>query len=247
MSFEFQGTFNRSQFERLRTFLAGQLQVITERINHLNYESERVGRLDFLYDSDGILLGWEIVPEGSHLSQLFQAYEVQGGDVLYDLNCRARGNPIFRRRGTETDESQLMSNGEIIGLPGLADALTGGFINSLRTPHADVIRWRRDYLERKIRRLLDYYDQLQEEILELTKSLGAETSTGSFLWWVNQVNQYIDDPEYRACYDDMGSDPHGKLVYAPFSAYDAGPERGPAQSTQRQTGGVVKRGQQGTT
>lgn len=219
--------------------------MVTERINHLQYESERVGRLYFEYDADGVLEGWAIEPEESYLDRLFKAYEVQGGDVLHDLNCRARENPVFRRRGTEADESQLMSNGEVIGTPGLADALTGSFVRALREPHDDVIRWRRDYLERKIRRMLDYYDQLQLEIQDLRASLGAETTDGSFLWWVAQVNRLIDDPEYRACYDDGGSDPHGKLVYAPFSAYDVGPDRGPAQSTQRQTGGVVKRGETG--
>jgi hypothetical protein len=245
MSFEFKGTFNRSQFERLRTFLAGQLQDVTGRIQHLQYEAERVGQLFFKYDSEGILQGWEVQPGDSYLDRLLKAYEVAGGDVLYDLNCRVREDPVFRRRGTEVDESQLMSNGEIIGVPGLADALTGGFVQALRDPHTDVVRWRRDYLERKIRRMLDYYDQIQTEIQDLTASLGDATTNGSFLWWVESVNIFIDDPEYRACYDDAGSDPHGKLVYAPFSAYDVGPERGPARSTQRQTGGVVKRGETG--
>lgn len=228
MAFEWLGTFNRSQFDRFSTYAREQLTQVDARINHLVAEQQRVGFLRFIYDSAGRPTAYSTGSAGSgptYIGKLIAAYEVLGGDPFFDLQTRAiQDQPLYFPKGTETAAGKIMSNGEPIPQKGLADAPTAKLVHQMKAwirPSLD----RRSQLERKIRRAVDYGDQLQSELdtLKLMK-LGLEVR-GSLENLMSEVHQMISDPHYRAVGDDKGADPFGKLAYAPLSSYEPGPGR----------------------
>lgn len=243
MSFEFLGTFNRSQFERFAAFARSQKRYIDGRIDHLRAELRRVGGIAFKYNDDGTPVGYAADPPDSYIGKLLSAYEVLGGQVFFDLQVRNLSDPIFLLRGDETKSPQIMSNGEVLRTPGLADGPSAELMREARAWMEDVIQYRRDYLERKIRRMLDYSDQLKREIVVLQVIRADETTKGSLENLFNQIQELIENKQYMAIYDDHGTDPHGQKVYAPYAAYEPGKGRGPSEQYQRTTRGVVAPGE----
>jgi len=100
---------------------------------------------------------------------------------------------------------------------------------------------RLERIERKVRRAIDYSDQLQLEIDNLNSITNAVEVEGSLENLIALVNQLFTDPSYRAIADDKGKDPFGKVVYAPMSSYDQGGTRAPSE------GLVIERGSAGYT
>lgn len=229
MPFDFLGTFNRSQFERLAAYAREQVVHIDARIQHLSIEQLRIGFLQFSFDSAGRPVAYSTGSPGfpTYIGKLMAAYEVLGGDPFFDLQVRPRSNPVYYPRGDEIATNKVMSNGEPIPQQGLSDATSGNLVRSMKEWMGDSLD-RLDRLERKIRRALDYSDQLQEEIEALnTIKLAAEVE-GSLENIISQVNQLFSDPTYRAIHDDKGKDPFGKLIYAPMSSYEPGGGRVPS-------------------
>lgn len=247
MSLDFKGTFNRSQFERFSAFARGQLGVVPARLKHLAAEQLRVGTLVFSYDANGKPLAYSPEPTTSYLGRLLAAYEILGGDAFYDLNVRSRAQAVFLIRGDETTPAQLMSNGEVVGTPGLGDRGTAELMGPARAWLDETLHRRREYLERKIRRLIDYADQLQMEQESLARIVLGVEAEGSLDNLLAQIQAYIDDPSYRPAYDDRGTDPDGKLTGAPLAPYSVGPDRAPTDVYGKDSGnrGVVKPGEGG--
>ena len=241
MAYDFKGTFNTSGFNRFVAFARAQQTDLVQRIIHLQQELLRTGSLSFAYDEHGVPQQFE-PDEESYIARLVAAYEVLGGDPFFDLNIRSRSQAVFLIAGDETVSATTMSNGEAVGLPGRADAASGALIESMREWSEGVIEYKRDYLERKIRRAVDYADQLQDEIDLLTLLMGPVDTTGSFENIFSALNQLIANPEYRAIFDDKGNDPNMKNVDAPFTIYDAGPDRAPGVSPGRDEGGYLPPG-----
>jgi len=246
LSHDFLGTFNRSQFERFLAYARSQLPLVEGRIQHLNAEISRIGSIIFRYDR-GIPKGYSADPAESYLGRLLGAYEVLGGDPFIDLRVRLRNDPVFRVKGTESTISQYMSNGEVVGGKGLADAPTAELIRSGQAWLDDTMKARFGSLERKIRRAVDYSDELQNEVQTLTTIQKAGSIQGSLEFIAAQVNQYLNDNNYRAVYNDGSSDKFGFNVYAPFSSYDMGGDGSRvAETPQRQNAGFVGPGSSGT-
>lgn len=239
MAHEFLGTFNRSQFERFLAFARSQLPLVDGRIQHLTAEASRVGTLLFRY-SNGVPQGFAASPTTSYLAKLLAAYEVLGGNPFIDLRVRIKSDPVFRVRGTETSSADFMSNGEAVPGKGLSDAPTAELMHSAKLWIDDTLHARFERLERKIRRAMDYADELKSEIATLKTIQLAASVTGSLEYIASQVNQFLADQNYRAVYDDGGGDKYGFYVYAPFSSYDVGGDGSRvADSPQRQNQGYV--------
>jgi hypothetical protein len=245
MAFDWLGTFNQAQFDRLAKFATDQRKDIKARIQHLEAEVERIGVLSFSYDSGGIPKGSTVSPTTSYVARLFAAYEALGGDSEYDLNVRSSSQPVFLLRTDETAPAQMLSNGEVLGAPGKADAPSAAYVQQMRAWMQDTLDYRREYLERKIRRMLDYVDQLQDEIALLRKIDLGEEVRGSLDSIINGVQQLIDDPNYRAT--PKGGDAFNKKGHAPFAAYEPGPKGSEAQTFQRGYSGVQEPGSKGGT
>jgi len=228
MPFYFGGTFNKSQFERLTEYARKQLLLIDERIKHLTVEQGRVGYLRFTYDAAGRPTEYKTGAEcGSptYIGKLMQAYEALGGDAFYELQTRSLADQsVFLPTGSEVSAPKVMSNGEPLTAQGLADAPTAQYVQRLKSFMAATLD-RRAALERKIRRMLDYGDQLQAEIDELKKIKQSADVANSLENIVTEVNQLFANKNYRAIIDDKGKDPFGKLTHAPMSEYDPGPTR----------------------
>lgn len=243
MAYNFGGTFNASQFARFLAFAKGQLPLVQGRIQHLEAEIARVGAVVFRYNK-GIPQGYSADPPESYLGKLLAAYEVLGGNPFIDLRIRLRNDPVFLLRGTETRSPQTLSNGEIMGAKGLSDAPTSELMHEAKFWIDSTMQYRFDGLERKIRRMVDYADELRTEAAQLGIISKAASTPGSLEYIAAQVAQYLSDQNYRAIYDDGGGDKFGLNVYAPFSSYDVGNAR-TAESAQRQNTGFVGPGQSG--
>lgn len=245
MAHDYLGTFNRSQFERFLAFARSQLPLVDGQTQHLQAEVARVGTIVFRYNQ-GVPQGYAADPPESYLGKLLGAYEVLGGDPFIDLRVRLRSDPVFRVKGTETSGPQYMSNGEVIGAKGLSDAPTAELMQTAHLWIDSTLQARFGRLERKIRRAVDYSDELQNEVARLKTIKMAASVTGSLEYVAVQINQYLSDQNYRAIYDDGGGDKFGFNVYAPFSSYDVGGDgQRVAETAQRQNSGFVGPGSSG--
>ncbi len=237
MSFEFLGSFNQSQLQRFSAFARAQLTLVDDRISHLSAEIERVGALSFAYDAAGIPTGYVPNPPNSYIGKLAACYEVLGGDAFLDLNIRSSTQPVFIIKASETTSPQLLSNGEIMGAAGLADAPSATLMQQARAGVEDILDYRRDYVERKIRRAVDYSEQLQKEInLLLSVKLDVDV-TNSLENLLAGLQELVDDHAYRAV--TKGTDPLNKQGAAPFSSFEPGPNEGAASYEKTLNGNVV--------
>lgn len=245
MAFDWGGTFNKSQFERFMAFARSQLPLVGARIAHLEAEKLRVGVPIFKFGTDGLVQGYTAEPANSYVAKLLVAYEVQGGNPFLDLKVRARNDPVFKLRGDQLAMPQLMSNGEVIGAPGLADAASARLMRLAREWLEPTLDARMGVLERKIRRALDYYDQLDEEAKALSYITASPDTAGSLEFVAKAITDLITDGTYRPIYDDKGTDEAGMLTYAPFSSYDSGPNSPPeiSDSFRRQDDGAKRKGE----
>lgn len=248
------GTFNKSQFDRFITFVRSQVAAIDAKILHLKAELARTGSLTFSFGADNVPEAVTANPSDSYLGKLLAAYEVLGGNPFFDLRARNKNQAVFVVQGTVTNPSTYMSSGEVLGSKGLQDAFSSELVRKLRRPVQETLDYRFNVLERKIRRAMDYADQLNDEIKELEATRAAATSEGSVEFIANQVQQLIGSRNYRAIYDDHAADPLGLNSYAPFSQYDVetpvdpiiGAPHRVVTNPQRQGTGFVGPGDQGT-
>lgn len=251
--YDFLGTFNASQFSRFIAFARSQLPLIEARIAHLGVEMERAGRLVFSFDSNNVPMTVTASPADSYMGKLLAVYEVLGGNPFYDLRTRNKSQALFVLPGAENSPAVHMSNGEPMPTKGLRDAFSAELVRRLKDPFSDTLARRFEKIERKIRRLLDYVDQLEDEVSDLRVLQAAATLEGSLEFIANQIQELFGDRNYRAIYDDGGSDPMGVNVYAPFSQYDVEPSQdpvvgGPAREVlrpQRQDTGFIGPGEKG--
>lgn len=220
MSFDFGGTFSASQFERFRDYARNQVAQVDQRIAHLKAERDRVGNLSFAYDAGGVPTKHSSDTPTTYCGKLFAAYEALGGNAEYDLQVRAATQPIYRIPGDTTRPAQLMSNGEVISALGLGDAPSSVTMQKLRSFVSGDLHRRRDYLERKIRRALDYAEQLDAEIAKLTMMKAKAETEESLEYLIKYIEDLAADKRYLAVTDDSKNpDPHGKLARAPVAPY----------------------------
>ncbi len=232
MSYDFLGTFNRSQFEDFLAFARSQLPYVTARIRWLTEEMTRIGTLSFKYNQ-GVPEGYAAIPTTSYIGKLLSAYEVLGGNPFLNIRIRQRNQTVYLIQGSETEPVQYTSSGEVVGGRGLMDGPTAQLMSAAKGWLDETLQARFNRLERKIRRAMDYRDQLEGEIKELQIiQLTAETQ-GSLEFIAAQITEFINDPNYRPIYDDQGKDRWGLKTYAPLSSYDAGPPEDPNADVNR--------------
>lgn len=238
---EFNGTYTKSQFDRFRAYVNDQVQLIDARISHLKAERDRVGNLAFAYDSAGNPTVFTSDPPTTYCGKLFAAYEALGGDVEFDLQVRSTAQPVFRIPGDINTPSQMYSNGEVVGVLGLNDAPSAALTQKIRSWVFEDLHRRRLYLERKIKRAIDYAEQLNSEISELTALKGSVDSEASLAAYLQSVDAMTVDSRYTAITDDSNSpDPHGKFSHAPVAGYTPSAKGATANTYERTLNGLVK-------
>jgi hypothetical protein len=240
LAFDFQGTFTTSQFARFKKYVRDQVQLIDARIAHLQAERDRIGNLAFAYDEGGLPTAFEDDPPLTYCGKLFGAYEALGGEAEFDLQIRSTSQPVFQLEGDEIRPAQLLSNGEIVSVIGLSDAASATLMQKMRGWTSSDLQRRREAIERKIQRAIDYAEQLDAEISEL-QILKADAETdGSLEFFIKEMDTLAADRPYMAITPDDNKDPHGKFSRAPVAPYMPGPEGQPATSYERTLDGLVK-------
>lgn len=240
MAFLFQGTLTVSQLERFKSYVREQAQLIDARINHLQAEQARVGNLAFAYDSGGMPIALANDPPTTYCGKLYGAYVALGGDVEFDLQVRSTAQPVFQLAGDETQDSQLMSNGEVLSVLGLSDAESTFLMQKLRGWTEGDLGRRRESLERKIRRALDYAEQLAAEVSQLQLLKASADTDGSLESMIAEIDSLASNRQYMAITDDAGADPHGKFSRAPVAGYMPGPRGATPTTYERTLDGLVK-------
>ena len=233
MSFDHLGTFNKSQFEDFLAFARSQLPYASARMRFLSSEVNRIGTINYKYDN-GVPQGYAATPEDSYLGKLLAAYEVLGGNPFLNLRVRQKTQPVFIIQGDETTPPQFTSSGEVVGGKGLLDGPTAELMRAAKGWLDETLQARFNRLERKIRRTMDYSDQLQAEVEELRVIQLAAEAEGSLEFIASQINEYIANSNYRAIYDDQKKDRLGLKTYAPFSSYDVNASTDPNADVNRQ-------------
>ncbi len=242
MPHDFLGSFNDAQYERFLAYAKDQFAGVAERSAHLDAELGRVGVLAMRTDAGGNPLGIEADPPTSYLGKLFSAYKAVGGDAEFDLQVRAINDPVYRLKTDESTPAQRMNNGEVLAQAGQADAASGNLIGEMRQWMRGSLR-AREALERKIRRAVDYGDQLQAEIDVLAVIRAEADVQGSLAALAAQVQELFDDTGYRAIYRSAGKDKFGRLSRAPYAGNEPGGNRPGPEETVRTGKGVVEAGQ----
>lgn len=209
------------------------------RLLHLVAEQTRIGTIQFTYDAGGNPIGYDAggTPPVTYIGKLVAAYEILGGDPLFDLQIRSMSQPVYMLPGTNTTPAQQLSSGDIVAQPGLMDGQSADVVQNAQAWAPDVLKYKRENIERKVRRAMDYVDSLTAEINTLTYILSDSSNTESLQYYITQIQTLLADPNYRRAYNDLNQDFHGKLPHAPFGAWDAGPSRNVPPNTTLQTGG----------
>jgi hypothetical protein len=239
------GTFNNHQISRLVSFSQNQFVDAPGRVIHLSAEIARIGNIIFSYDGGGNPISYTASPRSSYIGKLIMVYEILGGDPLFDLNVRSQAQAVYLVPAADhLAPAQQLSSGDILGQPGLQDALSSSLVQQMKTWTEEVIQYKRENLERKVRRAIDYVDQLTAEKNLLLAATSGATTPGSVSNIVAQLLVLLADPTYRAVYNDTINDYLGKLTHAPFGALNPNPNRTLDPGTVRVDGGVILTGTQ---
>lgn len=187
MSFSFLGTWTTGQFEQLRVFAKIQEQDLLSRKAFLSRKITEVGVFSTEFDAETFHpIRYSVTPF-SYASKLFQAYRALGGNPEREFLLRTRDQPVFLTRGTSlntedpTDStsgySDIYSNGRRYRGSQRFDRDVAVLVEKFKGWQLEAIKRKREHLEYKIKRALDYSDQLQIELDFISAMLVDESST----------------------------------------------------------------------
>jgi len=138
-----------------------------------------------------------------YAGKLLQAYRILGGVPEHTMLLRTRDKPVFKTQAqgvtvqkdatTSGGFSDVYSNGRRERGTQRFDRDIGIQIENLKRWQLESVKFKRERLEYKIKRALDYSDQIQQEIALIDKLLGI--SLGSFDDQLTSVEILISRPE----------------------------------------------------
>lgn len=175
MAFAFYGTFTTAQFQKLVDFSLVQERDLKDRQAWLSAQLTRNGVFITEYDDATHLPKSFTATDGSYAAKLLQAYRILGGNPETDFMLRTTDQPVFLTRGTNIDTSSVgtdptagysdvLSNGRRVRGSQRFDRDVGHLVSRLKSWQLEAIKKKREVLEFKIKRALDYSDQLQREL-----------------------------------------------------------------------------------
>lgn len=197
MSFSFLGTWTTGQFEQLRKFAKVQEQDLKKRAEFLRRKLSDNGIFVTEYDEASYHpIRYSVTPF-SYASKLFQAYRALGGHPETEFLLRTRDQPVFLTRGTSINTedssdttsgySDTYSNGRRYRGSQRFDRDVAVQVEKFKGWQLEVIKRKREHLEYKIKRAIDYSDQLLIEA-EMIEAMLAEDSATSIDAQVTKVN-----------------------------------------------------------
>lgn len=175
--------FTTAQFEELVDFSEIQEQDILDRISWLNRQLTLNGAFTTEYDESNNPTKFSCDPPFSYGAKLMHAYRILGGVPERDMLLRTSDKPVFLTRGVNIDGenetsgySDVFSNGRRYRGTQRFDRDIGIKVQKLKMWQVEAVKRKREHLEFKIKRCLDYSDQLQNEITTLNKMVGDMAS-----------------------------------------------------------------------
>lgn len=201
MAFNFFGTFTRAQWESFKVFTKIQKLELHSRKKWIEKELLRVGVFITEYGDDNYPKSFSVTPATSYGAKLLSAYRILGGYPEREMLLRTRDIPVFLTKG---EQISVREDGLVSG--GYSDTYTnsrrwrgsqrydrdlGLRIERLKIWQLDAIKAKREKLEFKIKRALDYSDQLQQEVVLIDRLL---TETSSVNTMINRVEIQMATP-----------------------------------------------------
>ncbi len=212
MAFNFFGTFSTGQFEQLKLFAKTQERELADRRKWLSAQLFRNGLFITNYDEQTMMPVSFTATDGSYSAKLLLAYKSLGGNPEQDFLLRTKENPVYLTRGNNLSTSSMgnptdgysdvFSNGRRIRGSQRFDRDIGIQVDRLKYWQLEVIKRKREHLEFKIKRALDYSDQLQREI-ELIDVLLQEDSGKTIDDLINKIEFYMFRTGAHNIVDDM--------------------------------------------
>lgn len=243
MPFDYRGgLFSWEQWQRFIDHARSQRGLIEDRIKHLETEIARIG-VFYTASQDGAPVDFGPSDPDSYVGKLYKAYQALGGDARYDLQVRSLKDPVYLLPGDETTPPQRMSDGSIMGGPGKAADESASLMMQARMWMDETLRAQKETLERKIRRAVDYVDQLQAEIDYLKRVSGSVEVAGSLSAIEQSIKEMFDNPMIRHLTKGH-PDPDGHYSMVDLAGYRTSPD-GEAETYQKDPGGVRVPGESG--
>lgn len=169
MAFNFYGTYTSGQYNELKKFTKMQMVHIKKRISHLEYLKAKNGTLKMTFDNNNYPTKYEAA-KGTYLNKLLIAMEGLGG--ITTNTFRVSNEVTYLEKGAPLSESNVdymsgygsrMSNGKRIHNTRL-DFEKGIKVSALKQFMLPAIKRKRELIEYKIKKAIDYSEQLQEQI-----------------------------------------------------------------------------------
>ena len=189
-----------AMFEQLRIFAKVQERDLSNRVSWLSAALQRNGIFTTSYDPQTNLpISYSATP-GSYAAKLFIAYRALGGVPEIDFLLRTADKPVFLTRTDNINPnegsnptsgySDTFTNGRRIRGSQRFDRDLGIQVSRLKAPFLEAIKQKREHLEFKIKRALDYSDQLQSEINAINILLDT-TSNATIDDSIRTIQQYM--------------------------------------------------------
>jgi len=143
------------------------------------------------YDDNNYPKSFSVSPLNSYGAKLLSAYRILGGYPEKEMLLRTRDVPVFLTRG---EPITVRQDGLVSG--GYSETYTdsrrwrggqrydrdlGLRVERMKAWQLEIIKSKREKLEFKIKRALDYSDQLQQEVVLIDKLLTESTSVDTLI------------------------------------------------------------------
>lgn len=210
MAFNMYGTFTTGQWESFKAF--SRVQALELRLRKRWLQKQLTMNGVFVTEYDGPNPVAFSASPGSYAAKLLQAYRILGGVPERDMLLRTRDQPVFKLKGAPLTQTQDGSSGGFSDVYSSGRRERGGQrfdrdvglrVERLKAWQLEAIRAKRERLEYKIRRALDYSDQLQQEIDLIDGLLGDETERGSVENQILEVEIQMSVPGTMNVVDDL--------------------------------------------
>lgn len=201
MAYQFFGVFSTGQFEQLRIFAKVQERDLTARIAWLSAQLQRNGLFSTIYDqATNMPISYDVAPPNSYAAKLLVAYRALGGVPEKDFLLRTSDQPVYLTRTDNINPnegsnptsgySDVFTNGRRIRGSQKFDRDIGVKVDRFKSWQLEAIKHKREHLEFKIKRALDYSDQLQSEINAINVLLDT-TSNATVDDQIRTIQQYM--------------------------------------------------------
>jgi hypothetical protein len=211
LAFNFFGTFTIAQWYEFKDFVSIQRAELGSRANWLTQEIQRIGVMSITYDGDTPTSF--TAPDNTYMGKLLLAYRMLGGVPERDMLLRNVNQPVFLHKGTTQSTPETFTNGRQNRGSTIFDRDQGLLVDKLKKWQLESIKMKREHLEYKIKRTLDYSDQLQSE-LNTVKQLTIDNQVMVDMMITNIENSIQNPDTYTtpgATLNDIG-DPYGLKI-----------------------------------